>query len=181
MKHTVCLIPGDGIGPEVARAARLVVDASGAEINWLELAAGAGAVAKYGDVLPQETLEAIQRYQVALKGPVTTPIGGGFKSVNVQLRKKLNLYAAVRPVRSMPGIQTRYDNVELVVIRENTEGLYSGIENEVTEGVVTSLKVTTRKACERIARFAFRYAHERGRKKVTVLHEGSVLSEGSID
>ncbi|HOJ33223.1 MAG TPA: isocitrate/isopropylmalate dehydrogenase family protein [Candidatus Hydrogenedentes bacterium] len=175
MKHTVCLIPGDGIGPEVARAARLVVDASGAEINWLELAAGAGAVAKYGDVLPQETLEAIQRYQVALKGPVTTPIGGGFKSVNVQLRKKLNLYAAVRPVRSMPGIQTRYDNVELVVIRENTEGLYSGIENEVTEGVVTSLKVTTRKACERIARFAFRYAHERGRKKVTVFHKANIM------
>ncbi len=175
MKRTVCLIAGDGIGPEVAAATKRVIEAAGAGIEWLELAAGASAVDKYGDVLPKETLDAIVSHKIALKGPVTTPIGKGFRSVNVQLRKRLNLYAAVRPVRSMPGIRTRYDNVELVVIRENTEGLYSGIENEVTEGVVTSLKVATRNACERIARFAFRYAHERGRKKVTVFHKANIM------
>lgn len=175
MKHIVCLIPGDGIGPEVAEAARTVLDASGASIEWLELPAGAGAVEAHGDVLPQKTIEAIAAHKVALKGPVTTPIGRGFTSVNVQLRKRLNLCAAVRPVRTMPGIRTRYDNVELVVIRENTEGLYSGIENEITEGVVTSIKVATRKACERIARFAFRYARDRGRKRVTVFHKANIM------
>lgn len=175
MKHIVCLIPGDGIGPEVAEAARTVLDASGASIEWLELPAGAGAVEAHGDVLPQKTIEAIAAHKVALKGPVTTPIGRGFTSVNVQLRKRLNLYAAVRPVRTMPGIRTRYDNVELVVIRENTEGLYSGIENEITEGVVTSIKVATRKGCERIARFAFRYARDRGRKRVTVFHKANIM------
>lgn len=175
MAHTVCLIPGDGIGPEVAEATRAVIDASGAAIAWVELPAGAGAVAEHGDVLPEITLEEIRRHKVALKGPVTTPIGTGFRSVNVQLRKQLNLYGAIRPVRSMPGVKTRYTDVELVVIRENTEGLYSGIENEVTEGVVTSLKVATRKGCERIARFAFAYARERGRSKVTVFHKANIM------
>lgn len=175
MSHTVCLIPGDGIGPEVAEAACRVLDASKAPINWLELPAGAGAVEEHGDVLPDKTVEAIEVHRVALKGPITTPIGKGFRSVNVQLRKRLNLYAAVRPVRSMPGIKTRYENVELVVIRENTEGLYSGLENEITAGVVQSLKIATRTACERIARFAFNYARERGRRRVTVFHKANIM------
>lgn len=175
MAQTVCLLPGDGIGPEVAEAARRVIDATDASIDWVELSAGAGAVEEYGDVLPKHTINAIQKHKVALKGPVTTPIGKGFSSVNVQLRKQLNLYAAVRPVRNLPGIKTRFEDVELVVIRENTEGLYSGIENEITENVVTSLKVATRKACERIARFAVNYAKERGRKKVTVFHKANIM------
>ncbi|MFO7975139.1 MAG: isocitrate/isopropylmalate dehydrogenase family protein [Candidatus Hydrogenedentota bacterium] len=175
MSHTVCLIPGDGIGPEVADAARRVIDASEAHINWVELPAGADALAEHGSVLPDETIEAIEVHRVALKGPVTTPIGKGFRSVNVQLRKRLNLYAAVRPVRSMPGIRSRYENVELVVIRENTEGLYSGLENEITQGVVQSLKIATRSACERIARFAFHYARERQRRRVTVFHKANIM------
>ncbi len=182
MPQKVCLIPGDGIGPEVAGTARKVIAASGADIDWIELPAGAAAAEKYGDVLPEETIDAIRAHKIALKGPVTTPIGKGFQSVNVQLRKKLNLYAAVRPVRTMPGIKTRYENVEIVVIRENTEGLYSGIENEIIPGVVTSLKVATRHACERIARFAFEYARERNRRKVTVFHKANImkLSDGLI-
>ena len=175
MSYTVCLIPGDGIGPEVSEAARRVIDAANASINWMELPAGAGALAEHGDVLPDSTVQAIETHRVALKGPLTTPIGKGFRSVNVQLRKRLNLYAAVRPVRSMPGVKTRYENVELVVIRENTEGLYSGIENEITTGVVQSLKIATRPACERIARFAFRYARERKRQRVTVFHKANIM------
>jgi isocitrate dehydrogenase (NAD+) len=175
-KHTIVLIPGDGIGPEVAGAARRVMEAAGLDAQWVEMPAGASAVERgYGDVLPKETLAAIVQHKVALKGPVTTPIGGGFASVNVQLRKKLNLYAAVRPVRSMPGIKTRYENVDIVVIRENTEGLYSGIENEVTAGVVTSMKVATELACTRIARYAFEYARSRGRKRVTAFHKANIM------
>lgn len=177
MPTTVCLIPGDGIGPEVAEAARRVVEATGLAINWLELPAGAASVETHGDVLPPETVEAISAHGVALKGPVTTPIGEGFTSVNVQLRKRLNLYAAVRPVRSMPGVRTRYDNVEVVVVRENTEGLYSGIENEIVPGIVQSLKIATRPACERIARFAFDYARARGRQKVTVFHKANIMKK----
>ena len=177
MSHTICLIPGDGIGPEVTRAAREVIEAAGVAAEWIELPAGAGAAERYGDVLPQRTIETIAEVRLGLKGPVTTPIGKGFASVNVQLRKRFNLYAAVRPVRSLPGIRTRYENVELVVIRENTEGLYSGIENEITPGVVTSLKVATRPACERIARFAFHYAMERGRRKVTVFHKANIMKK----
>lgn len=174
--NTVVLIPGDGIGPEVVHSAKAVMEAAGANLQWIEKPAGASAVeAGFKDVLPIETLDAITQYGVALKGPVTTPIGTGFSSVNVQLRKKLNLYAAVRPVRSMPGIKTRYENVDLVVVRENTEGLYSGIENTVAEGVVTSLKVATEVACTRIARYAFNYAVERGRKKITVFHKANIM------
>ncbi|GMW02351.1 MAG: isocitrate dehydrogenase [Candidatus Hydrogenedentota bacterium] len=175
MSHKICLIPGDGIGPEVAEAARRVIDASGVAIEWIELPAGAAAVDTHGSVLPDVTLEAIELHKVALKGPVTTPIGKGFTSVNVGLRKRMNLYAAVRPVRNLSGIKTRYDHVDLVVVRENTEGLYSGIENEISEGVVTSIKVATRKGCERIARFAFDYARSRGRKKVTVFHKANIM------
>jgi isocitrate dehydrogenase (NAD+) len=175
MTQKVCLIPGDGIGPEVTNATRRILDAAGANLEWIECEAGAAAVDVHGDVLPPQTLESVRKHNIALKGPITTPIGMGFTSVNVRLRKELNLYAAVRPVRNLPGIKTRYDNVELVVVRENTEGLYSGIENEITEGVVTSLKVATEKACRRIARFAFDYAVERGRRKVTAIHKANIM------
>ncbi len=175
MSTKVCLLPGDGIGPEVTGAARAVIDAAGAGLEWLELDAGAGALERTGFLLPPATLEAIEEHRIALKGPLTTPIGTGFASVNVQLRKHFALYAAVRPVRSMPGIRTRFENVELVVLRENTEGLYSGIEHEIIPGVVESLKISTRGGCERIARFAFNYARERGRKKVTVFHKANIM------
>jgi isocitrate dehydrogenase (NAD+) len=175
-KHTIVLIPGDGIGPEVTAAARKVIDHAGASIEWVELPAGATALEQgCEDVLPQRTLAAIKAHRVALKGPVTTPVGTGFKSVNVQLRQKLNLYASIRPVRSMPGIRTRFDGVDLVIVRENTEGLYTGIENEITKGVVTSLKVTTEVACTRIARYAFKYCSQRGRKKVTAFHKANIM------
>jgi len=178
--HTICLIPGDGIGPEITDAAVRVIAASGAAIDWIRLPAGAAEVEVHGDVLPEQTLDAISRIRLALKGPITTPIGRGFRSVNVRLRKHFNLYAAVRPVRSMPGLRTRYSDVDLVVIRENTEGLYSGLEHEVVPGVVESIKVATRDACERIARFAFHYARERDRHKVTVFHKANImkLSDG---
>jgi isocitrate dehydrogenase (NAD+) len=175
-KHTIVLIPGDGIGPEVIRAARRVLKAAGLDAEWVELPAGATALEQgFEDVLPQRTLAAIRAHKVALKGPVTTPVGKGFKSVNVQLRQKLNLYAAIRPVRSLPGVKTRYEDVDMVIVRENTEGLYSGIENEVVPGVVTSLKVATETACTRIARYAFRYATRRQRKKITVFHKANIL------
>ncbi len=175
MDHSIVLIPGDGIGPEVAHATAKVIDAAGVKVKWIECPAGEGAVATHGDTLPDVTINAITQHKIGLKGPVGTPIGKGFRSVNVTLRKKMDLYAAVRPVRTMAGINTRYDNVDIVIFRENTEGLYSGIENEVTAGVVTSLKVCTEKACERIARAAFRYAHTRGRKKVTVFHKANIM------
>jgi isocitrate dehydrogenase (NAD+) len=175
-KHTIVLIPGDGIGPEVTGATRRVVEAAGLSVEWVELPAGATALEQgHDNVLPQRTLAAIKAHKVALKGPVTTPVGKGFKSVNVQLRQALMLYAAVRPVRSLNGIKTKYDNVDMVIIRENTEGLYSGIENEVVAGVVTSLKVATEVACTRIARYAFRYATRRGRKKITVFHKANIM------
>jgi isocitrate dehydrogenase (NAD+) len=180
-KHTIVLIPGDGIGPEVTSAACRVLEAAGLQVEWVSLPAGATALEEGHDtVLPQRTITAIQAHKIALKGPVTTPVGKGFQSVNVQLRKKLNLYAAVRPVQNVPGIKTRFDGVDIVVVRENTEGLYSGIENEVTPGVVTSLKVATVTACERIARYAFRYATRRHRKRITVFHKANImkLSDG---
>jgi isocitrate dehydrogenase (NAD+) len=174
--HTIVLIPGDGIGPEVTGATRRVLEAGGLDVQWVELPAGATAIEHgYQDVLPGETLAAIRRHKVALKGPVTTPVGKGFRSVNVQLRQALDLYAAVRPVRNLPGITTRFDGVDLVIVRENTEGLYSGIENAVVPGVVTSLKVATEKGCTRIARWAFRYATRRHRKKITVFHKANIM------
>src|SRR5947209_5006798 len=175
-KHTIVLIPGDGIGPEVTAAARRVIEAAGLSVEWVELPAGATALEQgYDNVLPQRTLAAIAAHKVALKGPVTTPVGKGFRSVNVQLRKALNLYAAVRPVRSLAGIKTRFENIDMVIIRENTEGLYSGIENEVVPGVVTSLKVASEVACTRIARYAFRYATRRHRRKITVFHKANIM------
>ncbi len=175
MSDIVCLLPGDGIGPEVTTAAREVIDASGADIEWVVLPAGATAMEFCGSVLPARTIAAIEGHGIALKGPVSTPVGKGYASVNVQLRKKLSLFAAVRPVRTLQGVKTRFDNVDLIIIRENTEGLYSGIENEIVEGVVQSLKIATSKACRRIARFAFEYAVARGRKKVTVFHKANIL------
>jgi isocitrate dehydrogenase (NAD+) len=178
-KHTIVLIPGDGIGPEVTAAARRVIDAAGnttgTQFEWITMPAGEAAIKTDGDTLPEKTLEAIIEHKVGLKGPVGTPIGKGFRSVNVTLRKKLDLYAAVRPVRSMPNVKTRYENVDIVIFRENTEGLYTGIENEVAPGVVTSLKVATEKACDRISRSAFRYANRRRRKKVTVFHKANIM------
>lgn len=180
VRHSVVLIPGDGIGPEVTKAACGILEAalegSGSSLEWIEHHAGVTALdAGCEDVLPEATLEAILTHGVALKGPCTTPIGGGFSSVNVALRKQLELYGAVRPVRSLQGVETRYSNVDLVIIRENTEGLYSGIENAIAPGVVTSLKVATELATRRIATFAFEYCRDRNRKKVTVLHKANIM------
>ena len=173
---SVVLIPGDGIGPEVTSAARRVVEAAGFQPEWVIVPAGATALDQgHDNVLPQVTIDAVQKHRIALKGPVTTPVGKGFKSVNVQLRQKLNLYAAVRPVRSLAGVKTRYDGVDMVIVRENTEGLYSGIENEITPGVVTSMKVATEVGCTRIARYAFEYAMKRHRRKVTVFHKANIM------
>ncbi len=175
MQHAAVLIPGDGIGPEVAEAVRRVLDAAGAPVAWQTHLAGQAALDEGDDVLPDSTVEAVRDTGLALKGPCTTPVGRGFTSVNVKLRKALDLYAAVRPVRNLEGVPTRFEGVDLVVVRENTEGLYSGVENEITEGVVTSLKVATQRACERIARWAFEYARRRGRQKVTVLHKANIM------
>jgi isocitrate dehydrogenase (NAD+) len=175
MTHQVVLIPGDGIGPEVTAAVRRILAAAQAPIEWVEHRAGLAALEHGRDVLPAETLEAITRHQVALKGPCTTPIGEGFTSINVRLRKELDLYAAVRPVRNLDGVPTRFQGVDVVIVRENTEGLYSGIEAELAPGVVTTTKVATEKACTRIARWAFRYASQRGRKKVTVFHKANIM------
>jgi isocitrate dehydrogenase (NAD+) len=174
-KRKVVLIPGDGIGPNITEAVKSVVAASGAEIQWIERNAGLAALEEGQDVLPDSTLEAIKEHKVALKGPCTTPIGEGFTSVNVQLRKTLDLYAAVRPVRNLKGVETRYSGVDIVIIRENTEGLYSGVENTVSPGVVMCMKVATEKACYRIAKKAFEYARKRGRKKVAVFHKANIM------
>jgi isocitrate dehydrogenase (NAD+) len=181
--HTVVLIPGDGIGPEVSDAVQRILEAAKAPITFETRLAGQSAL-EHGleDVLPQETVAAIRQHHVALKGPCTTPVGRGFSSVNVALRRKLNLYAALRPVRSLGGIKTRFENVDLVVVRENTEGLYSGIENLITDGVVVSMKVATRVACQRIAHWTFRYATHRKRRKISVFHKANImkLSDGMI-
>jgi len=173
--YDVVLIAGDGIGPEITEAVKRVLEAAGSGISWIERKAGVAALADGLEVLPEETLEAIRHHKIALKGPCTTPVGKGFTSVNVQLRKKLDLYAAVRPVRNLPGVKTLFENVDIVIIRENTEGLYSGVENEVTPGVVMSMKVATEVACRRIARFAFRYATQRRRRKISVFHKANIM------
>ena len=176
MPTNVVLIPGDGIGPEVAAAAQRVLDAAGADLVWTTSHAGEAAIAAgEKQLLPQKTLDLIEQYGVALKGPCTTPVGTGFRSVNVLLRKTLDLYAAVRPIRSMAGVETRYQNVDVVIVRENTEGLYAGIENEITKGVATSIKVATEGACRRIAAYAFQYARDRGRRKVSVFHKANIM------
>lgn len=180
MKHTITLIPGDGIGPEVASNVVRIVEASGVDIKWETFFAGAQALEKFGTTLPEELLESIKRNKVALKGPITTPIGKGFTSVNVGLRKALDLYANLRPVRALPNVPCRYPELDLVVVRENTESLYSGIEHVVVPGVVESLKIITEKASTRIARFAFEYSRAEKRKKVTAVHKANImkLSDG---
>ena len=175
MTYRMVLIPGDGIGPEVTAAARRVVDATGLDINWETYLAGQAALDAVGAPLPAETLEAVKSASATLKGPTATPSGTGFRSVNVELRQKLQLYANYRPARSMPGVPTRYGDVDLIVVRENTEGLYSGLEHEVVPGVVESLRVITEKASERIARFAFETAQRQGRKRVTCVHKANIL------
>jgi isocitrate dehydrogenase (NAD+) len=180
MEHTITLIPGDGIGPEVASSVVRIIEASGVDIEWETHYAGAQALEKFGDTLPKDLLESIKRNKVALKGPITTPIGKGFTSVNVGLRKALDLYANLRPVRALPNVPCRYPELDLVVVRENTEDLYSGIEHVVVPGVVESIKVITEKASTRIARFAFEFARRENRKKITAVHKANImkLSDG---
>ena len=175
MATPVVLIPGDGIGPEVSAATREVISAAGADIQWIEGSAGLQAAEELGDPLPTATLDLIRRYRVALKGPCTTPVGKGYRSINVRLRQELDLYASLRPVQSLPGIDVPYQNVNLVVVRENTEGLYSGLEHAVVPGVVESLRIVTKQAADRIVRFAFDLARHQGRRRVTFCHKADVL------
>jgi isocitrate dehydrogenase (NAD+) len=175
MAHKVTLIPGDGIGPEVTNAAVRIVEASGVKIEWERFAAGSEAFAKFGEYIPKELTHSIESTGLGLKGPVTTPIGGGFSSINVALRKQFELFANVRPIRNLPSLPTRYPSVDLVIVRENTEGLYSGIEHEVVPGVVESLKIITEKASTRIARFAFAYSRREKRKRVHAIHKANIM------
>src|SRR3989449_4776785 len=177
MAHRVTLIPGDGIGPEVSAAVLRIVEAAGVDIDWEQYIVGGHAQDLAGSSLPDEVIESVRRNKVALKGPVATPVGSGFESVNVRLRKVLDLYANLRPVRNLPGVPSRFGDVDLVIVRENTEGLYSGLEHEVVPGVVESLKVMTEKASTRIAVFAFEYAKKFNRKKVTVVHKANIMKK----
>ena len=180
MAYKITLIPGDGIGPEVTRAAVRVLEATGLKFEWETFQAGAEAYEKYHEYIPKELIESIERTGVGLKGPVATPIAGGFASINVALRKKFELYANFRPIRNLPHIPTRYPDVDLIIVRENTEGLYSGIEHEVVPGVVESLKIITEKASTRISRFAFEYARKNKRKRIHAIHKANImkLSDG---
>ena len=180
MSHKVTLIPGDGIGPEVTRATVRILEATSVKFDWETFAVGSDAYEKYGEYIPKEVIESIERTRVVLKGPVTTPVGGGFASINVALRKKFELYANFRPIRNLPHIPTRYPDVDLIIVRENTESLYSGLEHEVVPGVIESLKIITEKASTRIARFAFEYARNNQRKKIHAIHKANImkLSDG---
>jgi isocitrate dehydrogenase (NAD+) len=180
MAHKITLIPGDGIGPEVTRATVRILEATGLKFEWETFAAGAEAYEKYHEYIPKELSESIARTRVGLKGPVTTPVGGGFPSINVTLRKQFELYANFRPIRNLPHIPTRYPDVDLIIVRENTESLYSGIEHEVVPGVVESIKIITAKASTRIAKFAFEYARKNERKKIHAIHKANImkLSDG---
>ena len=174
-QHEVVLIPGDGIGPEVTDAGLKILEAASAPLDFQVHLAGLAALEDGEDVLPKSTIDAIQHCGVALKGPCTTPVGEGFTSVNVRLRQQLNLFAAVRPVRNFEGVPSRFDGVDLIIIRENTEGLYSGVENQVTPDVVMSMKVATETACDRISRWSFQFATRRQRKKITVFHKANIM------
>jgi len=178
--YTVTLIPGDGIGPELARATVTVLEATGLSFEWRPVDAGESQIAIHGTPLPEQVLDSIRETKVALKGPITTPVGGGFRSVNVTLRQALDLYANLRPARSMKGVPTRYEDVDLIIVRENTEDLYAGIEHMVGADAAESIKIITRFASERIARFAFDYAVANGRHKVTAVHKANImkLSDG---
>src|ERR1043166_383529 len=180
MPHRITLIPGDGIGPEVASAVVRIVESSGVRIEWEEHVAGQAALDKFGTTLPDELLDSIKQNKVGLKGPITTPVGKGFTSVNVGLRKALDLYANLRPIRALPNVPCRYPELNLVIVRENTESLYAGLEHVVIPGVVESLKIITEKASTRIARFAFDYSRREGRKRITCGHKANImkLSDG---
>lgn len=182
MPHTITLIPGDGIGPEVAHATRRVLEASGVKIEWEVQEAGAAIAEKRGTTLPDEVLVSIKRNKVALKGPIGTPIGKGFRSVNVTLRQALDLYANVRPIRSLPGIEPRFEGTDIVIVRENTEDLYAGLELMIMPGVAQSIKLITEKACTRICEYAFAYAVRMQRKRVSVVHKANImkLSDGLL-
>ena len=175
MAHKVTLIPGDGIGPEVTGATVRILEATGVKFEWESYAAGAEAYEKYKEYIPKELHESIERTRVGLKGPVTTPIGGGFSSINVELRKRFELFANFRPIRNLPNVKTNYPGVDLIIVRENTEGLYSGIEHEVVPGVVESLKIITEKASTRISKWAFAYARKYGRKRITAIHKANIM------
>ena len=177
-KHRITLIPGDGVGPEITSAVVTIVETAGLDVEWEMHLAGASAVEKHGSTLPETLLESISRNKVALKGPLGTPVGGGFASVNVGLRKALGLFANLRPVWNMPSVPSRYQGVDLVIVRENTEDLYSGLEHEVVPGVVESLKIITLEASTRIAQFAFDYARRHGRKRVTAVHKANIMKMG---
>ena len=178
--HTVTLIPGDGIGPEVTNAMVKVVEASGAKINWEKVQAGEAVIEKYNTAIPDYVIDSIKKNKVAIKGPITTPVGKGFKSVNVTLRQKLDLYVNLRPIKSFKGIKSRYEDVDLVIVRENTEDLYAGIEHKIGDYAAESIKIITKPACERICKFAFDYAKDNNRKKVTGVHKANImkLSDG---
>jgi isocitrate dehydrogenase (NAD+) len=180
MAHTITLIPGDGIGPELAEATIRVLDATGIGFEWERVEAGEAAIATHGTPLPDGVLDSIRRTRVGLKGPITTPVGSGFRSVNVGLRQALNLYANLRPAQSMAGVESRYDDIDLIIVRENTEDLYAGIEHMVGRDAAESIKIITREASERIARFAFDYAVANDRHKVTAVHKANImkLSDG---
>lgn len=175
MIHNVTLIPGDGIGPEVINAARCVIEAAGVTINWEEINAGGEALKQYGTLLPDALIESIKRNRVALKGPITTQVAEGFPSLNVRLRKMFDLYANFRPIKNMPNVPCRFGDVDLMVVRENTEDLYAGLEHEVVPGVVESLKIITERASTRIARFAFDYARQHGRREVCAVHKANIM------
>ncbi len=180
MKHTITLIPGDGIGPEIVSATVRIIEATGIDVEWETQILGAQALEKLGSTLPDSAIESMRRNKVALKGPVMTPVGKGFTSVNVGLRQALDLYANVRPIKALPNVECRYPGLDLVIVRENTEGLYAGLEHIVVPGVVESLKIITEKASTRIAKYAFEYAKANGRKKVTAVHKANImkLSDG---
>jgi isocitrate dehydrogenase (NAD+) len=180
MKHKITLIPGDGIGPEVTKPTLAIVKAAGVTVDWETHLAGAEALKKHGTTIPKQLMDSFERNRIALKGPVTTPVGEGFASVNVELRRSFNLYANLRPIKNLPGVKARYQNIDLIVVRENTEGLYSGIEHEVIPGVVESLKIMTESACTKISKFAFDYARRNGRKKIAAVHKANImkLSDG---
>jgi len=176
MSYTVTLIPGDGIGADVSTAMRRVIDATGVKIDWDVQQAGADVMDKYGTPLPEHVLDSIRRNKVGIKGPLTTPIGSGFRSVNVAIRQALNLYANLRPAKTIPGVQSRYEDIDLVIVRENTEGLYAGIEHDVIVGeAAEAIRVITRQATERVVRFAFEYARKNGRKLVTAVHKANIM------
>jgi len=173
--HRITLIPGDGIGPEVAGATRRVLEATGVQFDWDIRNVGESQIAINGTPLPEDTLASVERNRIALKGPITTPKGIGFRSVSVELRKKFDLYANLRPIKTYPGIPSKYDNVDLVIVRENTEDLYAGVEFMVSSDIAQSVKIFTRKGCERIVRFAFEYAVKNNRKKVTAVHKANIM------